>query len=72
MSVNFFETQFSHRMEVMEEYLETRWNCVVKELTLTNSKEMQYALPLTQLQKNGKRDGVGIAFMDYLNRHVSF
>lgn len=59
-------------MEALDEYLEIRWNGVVSTSGLTNSKEMVYALPVTQLQKNGMRDGVGVTFMEYISRHVRF
>lgn len=58
-------------MEAIDHYLEIRWNWVISSLLkLTNSTDMVYAKPPTCLRKNGHRDGEGVIFFEYINRHV--
>lgn len=57
-------------MVAMDEYLEKRWNHVLSLLNLTNSKDMVFAKPPTEMSQ-GVREGEGVKFMGYVHRHVS-
>lgn len=60
----------------MDEYVEIRWNRVVTKLKnsnpelMTDSKDKVYAKPVTCLRSSGRRDGVGVAFMEFVYGHV--
>lgn len=61
----------------MDEYLEVRWNEALQSLKethpedLTNSRDLVYALPITNLRRSGRRDGEGVKVMDFVYRYVS-
>lgn len=54
----------------MDEFLEVIWNWLLKVLKLTNSQDMIFAKPMTE-SLNGLRQGEGVKFVAYINRHVS-